>query len=217
MKIIVYVEGASDKLALQALLQPVLDAKQKEGIQVDFFEAPPGDRKKSLLEKAPRKAAAILMNDPTAIVVILPDLYPMNKGFPHKTSTELCMGIRDRIKAAIERMGKEFTPAMQKRCSAFCLKHDLEALVLASADQLRSHIGLKKLVPTWAVPVEDQNHGDPPKRVVERLFAAHGRHYIDTVDAVTILGASNYVEVAERCPQCFGPFVAFLKAAGQAA
>jgi hypothetical protein len=55
MKVIVYVEGRSDVLAMRALLRGLIEAKKKEGILIDFFETDEGDRKKSLLVKAPKK------------------------------------------------------------------------------------------------------------------------------------------------------------------
>ena len=66
------------------------------------------------------------------------------------------------------------------------------------------------LLPT--VPVEDQDHEHPPKRVVQHLFAQHGQRYQATVDAPLILGASSYTQIADLCAQCFKPFVGFLEA-----
>ena len=51
---------------------------------------------------------------------------------------------------------------------------------------------------------------EPSKRVVERLFAERRQRYQDTLDAPLILGRCDYLEIADRCPQCFGPFVQFL-------
>jgi hypothetical protein len=75
---------------------------------------------------------------------------------------------------------------------------------------LLNRLGVKSLNVTWRVPVEDQNHERPPKRIVEELFAKHAIRYQGTVDAPLILGASKYQEVADRCLQCFKPFVQFL-------
>lgn len=52
----------------------------------------------------------------------------------------------------------------------------------------------------------------PPKRIVEKLFNARSEVYQDTVDAPVILSTCNYEDIADRCPQCFKPFVEFLKA-----
>jgi hypothetical protein len=64
----------------------------------------------------------------------------------------------------------------------------------------------------WNIPVEDQDHAMPPKRIVEKLFNARSEVYQDTVDAPVILSTCNYEDIADRCPQCFKPFVEFLKA-----
>jgi hypothetical protein len=83
MKVVVYVEGPSDKAAMNSLLAPLLETKKNQGVAIDFFESPTGDKKKTLLTKVPKRAANILFNNPHAVVVIMPDLYPKNKGFPH--------------------------------------------------------------------------------------------------------------------------------------
>jgi hypothetical protein len=99
---------------------------------------------------------------------------------------------------------------LESRFQVFCFKHDLEALVLASHEALKARLHADKLAATWTLPVEDVDHGRPPKRIVEEIFASHGQRYRETVDAPMILGASRYEMLAERCPQCFAPFVAFL-------
>ncbi|MEW6367710.1 MAG: DUF4276 family protein [Acidobacteriota bacterium] len=100
---------------------------------------------------------------------------------------------------------------LRSRFRVFCFKHDLEALVLAAHESLKTRLKTNQLKITWTVPVEDQDHNQPPKRVVEDLFGAHGDRYKDTVDAPLILHVGQYPVVIERCPQCFGPFVRFLE------
>lgn len=99
---------------------------------------------------------------------------------------------------------------IQERFKVFCFKHDLEALLLAAQHELAHRLGAKSIAVTWRVPVEDQDQDQPPKRIVESLFAERGKRYRDTVDAPIILGACQYQEIADRCPQCFRPFVEFL-------
>jgi hypothetical protein len=77
----VYVEGPSDKLAMQELLHPLLEQKRQAGIDINFFETPEGDRKASVLTKVPIRAIRILQNNPDAIVIAMPDLYPRDKAF----------------------------------------------------------------------------------------------------------------------------------------
>ncbi len=48
-QVIIYVEGPSDKYAMQALLEPLIVRKQQAGISIQFFETPEGDRKNTLL------------------------------------------------------------------------------------------------------------------------------------------------------------------------
>lgn len=92
----------------------------------------------------------------------------------------------------------------------FCLKHDLEVLVLAAKEELLARLGTARPKIEWKEPVEDQNHGRPPKEVVKELFSAHGKSYEQTIDAPLILQKADYRILAERCPQCFKPFIEFL-------
>ena len=89
------VEGISDKLSLQNLRAPLIAEKRLEGISIEIYETAEGDRKKVLLTKTPCKAANIIINEPNAIVIILPDLYPRNKGFAHETFVQMEKGIYD--------------------------------------------------------------------------------------------------------------------------
>lgn len=210
MKAVVYVEGPSDKIALQALLSPLLEQKRQEGVAIRFFETPSGDRKASVITKVPVKAVNILRNDSEAVVVALPDLYPRNKTFPHETCDELAQGILERFNNALVDKDVTGDSRVRDRFRVFCLKHDLEALILASEEALKNRLGIRRLVKTWLEPVEDQNHDNPPKRIVEALFVEHGKKYRSIVDAPEILRMARYDEVANLCPQCFQPFVEFL-------
>jgi hypothetical protein len=82
--------------------------------------------------------------------------------------------------------------------------------VLAAEESLAMRLGVDRLRPTWRLPVEDQNHDNPPSRVVESLFREHRKSYRKTADAPLILGMSQYQIISDRCPQCFKPFVEFL-------
>jgi hypothetical protein len=67
---------------------------------------------------------------------------------------------------------------------------------------------------SWTTPVEEQNHENSPRKIVEQLFKNYGKRYNNTVDATVILRSDVYQkiqEIAERCPQCFKPFVEFLE------
>lgn len=143
----------------------------------------------------------------------MPDLYPKNRGFPHTTLGELVAGILRSFRSAMERKGVQDS-RLEERFKVFCFKHDLEALLLASFDSLKARLGVADLRKIWTLPVEDVDHGHPPKRVVEGLFESCGQRYRDTVDAPLILGHGQYEAIAEECPQCFKPFVLFLASLG---
>lgn len=209
-RILVYVEGPSDKAALEALLRPLLARLRRLGVAVSFFFEGSGDRKKAILLKVPEKAVNILRSQPRSIVVAMPDLYPKNRGFPHETPVELSSGILKNFRAALERKKVGNPEELEGRFRVFCFKHDLEALILAAFEELKAHLGAPSLARGWSGPVEDVDHDRPPKRVVEQLFQEHGQRYKDTVDAPAILGMSRYEVIAGQCPQCFRPFLDFL-------
>ena len=206
-KVIVYVEGPSDRLAMEELLADLLAGLQTAGVTVKFI---PTDGKKRLMLRTPIKAADILRNDLRAVVIALPDLYPPNIAFDHTTFEELAQALRQEFEQALVRKRLDDVQ-LQERFHVFCFKHDLEALVLAAECQLASRLGVPSVTCTWVKPVEDQDHHMPPKRVVEQVFKAHRDRYQDTVDAPLILGAARYPEIAAACPQCFKPFVDYLK------
>lgn len=216
MKVLVYVEGPSDKAAMEALLSPLLERKNEQGVRISFFEAPSGDKKKSVLIKVPIKAVNILRNDPEAVVVALPDLYPRDKGFPHQSFAELRAGIMENFRKALQKKNVTEDRGISDRFKVFCFKHDMEALILAAEDSLERRVGRPRLslLRDWIRPVEDQDHDRPPKRVVEELFLQRNRKYRDTVDAPMILAGVPYREIADKCSQCFRPFVEFLETSG---
>ena len=200
--VVVYVEGKSDQQALTTLLAPLLERCAANGTRVDFI---PLEGKARLMGMSPGRAVNILRNNPNAVVVALPDLYPPNIGGPHSTDGELrkllTRGFRTTLRSKVgdERMATRF--------HVHCLKYDLEALLLAAPDALAAHLGVEAVPVTWTVPVEDHNHGDPPKRVVERIFAQHNQIYQAAVDAPLILRRADCARVVEACQQSFKPLV----------
>ena len=220
MRVVVYVEGESDQVAMEALLAPLIAEKSQQGIEIRFVSVKGsenqrgGDAKKDLLLKIPVKAVNMICNDPNVVVVAIPDLYPKNKGFPHETFAELKMGMQGKFDEGLRRRGLGDDLRLTERFQVFCFKYELETLILAAEEELKKFLGVKSLKITWQRPVEDQNHDLPPKQVVQRIFASCGRPYKETVDAANILGNASYQEIADRCPQCFGPFVEFLSGLG---
>lgn len=210
MKVFVYVEGPADKFALETLLRPLIQRKNEESVNILFIVAVSGDRKEFILTKVPQKAVNILRSEPRTIVVALPDLYPKDKAFPHSTFAELKKGILDGFGQAL-REKRVRDPGLEERFQVFCFKHDLEVLLLAAKEGLQKRLGLPSLATSWCIPVEDQDHDNPPSRVVEGLFEAWGKHYIGQIDAPEILSVVSYEDIADLCPECFKPFVEFLE------
>jgi len=216
MRVLIYVEGPSDKLAMEALFASLINNKYQQGISIEFFpvkgsdNSKGGDAKKDLVTKTPIAAIDIIRNPPDSIVVVMPDLYPKNKGFEHETVQELENGILNNFNQALQSKGINDN-RLRERFKVFYFKHDLEALVLAAESQLSNVLGVNSLTKTWIRPVEDQNHNVPPKNIVEGIFIRCGKKYKGTVDAPRILGNARYQDIAEQCPQAFRPFVDFLE------
>ena len=206
--VFVYVEGPSDAEGLKVLFSRLRDEKRQRGVSIRFV---PSQGKRNLLTRELHKAVNTVLNKSWAEVVLLPDLYPRNQGFDHETPQELFAGIDHRLREILSDKADPDTRVLQ-RIHSFCFKHDFESLLLAAPDALRTHLNTNSLDVNWVEPVEEQNHEDPPKRVVERLFESCGEKYVETEDAFEILATVDYRELAEACPQSFGPFVDYLEA-----
>ena len=203
-KVIVYFEGTSDVACIKTLLKPIVEEKAEKGIAIHFHNVTEGDHKERLVTTYVDKARNILKNNKKTIVVLCPDLYPPNKGFKHETFEQLNDGIYKRFN----------DNELQKRFRVFCFKYDLEVLLLASVEGLKEILKTDNFKVDWKIPVEDQNHGKSPKKVIQELFLKHfdgKKQYKETFDAPLILNSINYKTLKERCPQCFKPFVEFLE------
>lgn len=215
MRVLVYVEGPSDRDGLAALLRPVIEAAQQNGVGISFH---PQHSKDALLDDVPRKAADHLAERPGDWVIALPDLYPMSRYAgtrnAHASFAELEMLLRKRFDARADTLG--LTDGVRRQFRVHCLKYDLEALLLATPERLRERLRTDDaLRNAWRQPVEDQDDDQPPKRIVEELFKKYRKKpgYQDTVDAPWILERADLSAVERACPQRFAPFVADLRAA----
>jgi hypothetical protein len=208
-KVYIYVEGPSDKYSMEGLLNPLIDKKKRDGISINFWDDE--GSKEALLEKVPKKVANLIINEPNSIVVVMPDLYPKDEPFKHVTFEEMKEGILERFKSALRNKHVDESDTLLKRFKIFCFKYELEALILASIESLKNYLGVSELTVTWNTTVEDQNHENPPKNIVKRLFSDNDKKYKEILDAPLILGMSDYEDIANKCSQCFKPFVDFLR------
>lgn len=213
MKVLVYVEGPSDRYGLEALLAPIIAMGQRRGVGIRFL---PLKGKGSMLDDSARKAADHLSDRPEDWVIVLPDLYPMSvyddTRNAHRSFAELERLLRDRFAARARKIG--LADEAHARFRVHCLKHDLEVLLLAAPDQLRRRLGTDDALRSrWRNPVEDQNDDRPPKRIVEALFDQYRKkpRYTDTTDGPWILNQASLEGVTAACPQRFAPFVAELR------
>ncbi len=195
MKVWVYVEGESDKLALRQLWAEWLCQLRSNGHGLRLI--PLGGKDKFLRKIGPRGAEK-LAGDKDDLVVGLPDFYP-NQPFArsrlkHETLEELKELQRSAVANALETIygirGGQLANAMT-RFDPSAFKHDMEMLLLAAQDQLRQVIGTNEQLGRWKTPVEEQDQRKPPKRIVEQLFrtkTSRKRAYRDTKDAPAVLG-----------------------------
>jgi hypothetical protein len=209
MKVLVHVEGPSDRDALQALLRPIIEAPSARKLGITFV---PHNGKAKLLRDAPRRAAEHLRENPKDWAFALPDLYPMAY-YGHNSLAEMRQALQDEFAKSADR--RQLSEEARARFRVHCLKHDLEALLLAVPELLRDRLDTKDaLRGAWRLPVEDQNDHKPPKRIVEELFKKYRKNagYKDTSDAFWILRRARLGDIERACPQCFAPFVRELRA-----
>lgn len=207
--IIVYVEGPSDRAVMEQLLKADIEQAMQAGCRIRFL---PTEGKQRLVTQIPRRAANQVINDPHLVVFAVPDLYPQNIGGSHTSFPELQDLLCQTFQNELRKRGRD-DHRLYSRFRAHCFQYDLESLLLGQPTLLASYLGLGTLHPTWALPVEKQNHQRPPKRIVEELFLSRGRRYKDTRDAPVILAQANLGQIAEACHLRFAPFLTDLRMA----
>lgn len=213
MRIFVYVEGPADRDALPKLLSPLVAASHARKVTLRFI---PTHGKAALLDSVSAKAANEIRDHPDSWIFALPDLYPMapyaGTRNAHASFPQLHSLLRTRFIQKAEAIGLQ--DALRNHFRVHCLKHDLEVLLLAAPEQLKSRLKTTDLLrDQWRRPVEDHDDGDPPKRVVERLFRKYREKpdYVETVDAGWILERADLDTVVAATPQRFAPFVEELR------
>jgi hypothetical protein len=191
VKVCVFVEGVSDRLALLALWTDWRDRLRTNGWGIQIYSL---ENKCNFFSKIGHRAAEKLVGSANDIVIGLPDFYP-NTNFEE---TKYRHPDVKELRSVQERLIKENLESVyhvtdvkgyMERFLGSALKHDLEMLLLAAINQLRGMLRTaNKLEDNWRHPIEDQNQMKPPKRVVEELFLQYrGRKYRDTRDAGAVL------------------------------
>lgn len=194
MKVWIYVEGESDRLGLLALWTNWREQLRTAGHGIKII---PLGSKSQFFRKIGHRAARQLFDNNENIVIGLPDFYPnreyVGTQFEHRDLTQLISVQRNEISNALQNKFSVKRPQVRQLLERFlpsALKHDLEMLLLAAQEQLRSYLGTPDRLGNWRNPVEDQNQNHPPKRIVEELFRTKSRTrraYRDTRDASAVL------------------------------
>lgn len=221
MKAWVFVEGESDRLGLRSLWSDWCDRLKGRGAGIAII---PLHNKANYLKKFGERSAQKLVDNDEDVVVGLPDLHPIissgDKRIIHRNGEDLKKLQLDAVKLALSethQLKKKDLENATNRVFASLLKHDFEMLLLAAQDELRQVIGTRDKLGDWRTPVEDQNLGNPPKRVVEKLFRTksnRNRSYLATKDAPAVLRRVKELGSILRTPsgQWTCPeFVAMLK------
>jgi hypothetical protein len=188
MKVWVFVEGESDRIALNTLWATWRTELGKKGWGIQIH---PLDDKSRYFRKIGHRAAEKMVNNEQDLVVGLPDLYPnaaySQTKFKHADLPELKAVQTRLVQDALQTVFQLSPTTAQERLVRFfpsALKHDLEALLLAAVIELQKVLETKETLGKWRHPVEDQNQQKPPKHVVEELFRTKkGCSYRDTVHA----------------------------------
>ena len=203
MKVWVFVEGSSEVKALSALWSSWTQKLDKNGWGIRII---PLENKPNYFKDIGPRTIEKLLNDPSDLVVGLPDLYPnrdyANTDYKHNNLREL-QGVQTRLvkQHLQQKVRRVDVDSHMARFYASALKHDLEMLLLAATKQLQSRLKMRNRPGGWRRPPEDQNQNQPPKRIVEDLFRRHlKRAYRDIVDSTAILRNADLREVAEQCP-----------------
>ena len=206
MKVWVYVEGKSDVGALSALWSGWKEKLRDEGWGIQLIHL---ENKSNYFIKIGHRVTEKLLNDPSDLVVGLPDLYPNQNyattDYRHNNLKEL-QNVQNRLVneslSSEKKVREADVDSHMARFYASALKHDLEVLLLAATSQLQSRLNTQDNLSGWRRPPEDQNQNKPPKRIVEELFSKYRKRqsYNDVVDGPAILRNADLQEVAEQCP-----------------
>ena len=192
MKAWIFVEGESDCIALNTLWTGWRESLRRVGWGIQII---PLANKAQFFRKIGPRAAEKLTNNEDDLAVGLPDLYPnhdyMSSEYRHNNIGELKTVQAKLVEKALTEvfgLSKVKSTAVLGRFHPTALKHDLEMLLLAAREQLRTVLGTTDALGNWRHPIEEQNQMNPPKHVVEDLFRRKkGRRYRDTVDARAVL------------------------------
>lgn len=208
MKVWVFVEGKSDKEALSVLWNEWRRKLRNKGWGIQFI---PLENKSKYLKKIGARAAEKLLFDVNDLVVGLPDLYPnqnyVNTEYKHDNLDELAKVQMRLVKRYLQ---KKRLPGINRYMNRFysgALSHDLEMLLLAVPNELKSRLGMSNKPSGWQRPPEEQNQNRPPKKIIQKLFLEKlRRSYKETVDSHAILSNVSIRDVLfdehgrDQCP-----------------
>ena len=211
MNVWIFVEGQSDELALRALFQHWIVNLGNRGSSIRFIRL---GGKNEFLKRIGDRGAEKLAGDRSDFVVTLPDLYPITGFTNHRDFDSLCRFQTDQIRESLlatQRVRKDELESFLGRLRSSAFKYELEMLLLAASDALRAVLQTSQgLGQSFITPVEEQNLGSPPKKIVRDLFrlkSRRRREYRETTDAKDVLervsdNIGSILRTPSGQPQC---------------
>ena len=194
MKIWFFVEGESERLALAALWMDWIGRLRQAGWGIAVI---PLDNKSRYLRKIGDRAAEKLAATEEDLVVGLPDLYPVDDyrstRYEHDGVAQLKKVQARLVRRSlldVQKIPERDIDTAMRRFFPTAFKHDMEMLLLAAEEQLRSTLKVSGVLRGWHKPVEDQDNQHPPKSVVKHLYLSKSprkRAYRETTDPSIVL------------------------------
>ncbi len=190
MKIILLVEGVTERLVLGAFLKRWLDPRLSKPIQIYLVRC--GNDRNEIVKRAKEFLASPEMRrgDIRGVAGLL-DLYGID-WIPPKISG--VKGCYDWVVSAVEK------DVDHDRFRMFCAVHELEAWILGQPDVLPRPVRDAAPAKVFAYP-EKVDFDTPPAKLLKQLYVKHvGRKYRKTTDGPRLFGNLEPEPVSLKCP-----------------
>ena len=189
MKLVVCVEGYTEKRVIPSLLKRWLDTRltQPIGVQIDRSEG-----WRELWDDLPKKARMYL-NGPRESEIVgivgLMDLYgPTIYPGGVTTATDRAAWAKSEIEGRVSDV----------RFRMFFAVHELEAWLLSDPTLFAG--GVKRAIAGDKRAPEAINFDESPSKLLQRLFSQEGRYYKKVVDGGNLFARLNPDTVYRKCP-----------------
>lgn len=189
MRVILLVEGETERKALPALVRRALSSHGAGNVGVDaVWHSGSGDVITKLATQVQR-----ILNSPrsgeVAAIVCLLDAKGLPERFRAGSVAESCAVVRQHVAGSIA----------DSRVRAHFAVHDVEAWILGDPTVLPSVV--RDALPAGARTPERVNGEEPPAKLLGRLYRAKlRRDYRKIIDGSTLLQKADPAQVEATCP-----------------